>query len=495
MARAKGTRGSRWHERVTRRQFLHKTALAGAGLAAAVVGCGGGEEQAATPSAGTPAPAVLRGTELKILTWGHFVPRYDREWFDSFVQAWGDANGVRVTVDHIAAAEIRSRAVAEISAGAGHDIIQFNFPPADLEPNLLDLTDVVREAERRFGAQIPLATKSSFNPKTGVVFGLVKGWGIDAGCYRRSMWERVGLANGPTTWQELLEGGRRIKREQGVQVGLGLSPAIDSEFSSLSVLWSFGASVQDERENVVINSSRTVEAVEFMAQLFRDAMTPEVFGWTPPSNNQALVAGTASYILNPYTAYRTAQKERPEVAVDIFFRPALRGPTGVALASAGDVHVMVVPKFSRNPAAAREFLLHYLANMDQAVWYSELFELPAFPDAPLLSGDRGYPPVQGARTIRDLINAWFDNDPFRLDREERGKLGPLKDADRWTVAVGHPGPTNAAQGEVFSTFLVTQMFAKAARGELSPRDAVADAERQIVAIYRKWRERGLVGGN
>jgi multiple sugar transport system substrate-binding protein len=38
------------------------------------------------------------------------------------------------------------------------------------------------------------------------------------------------------------------------------------------------------------------------------------------------------------------------------------------------------------------------------------------------------------------------------------------------------------------------MFAKAARGELNPQQAVADAERQIKPIFDKWRSRGLVGG-
>ena len=36
-------------------------------------------------------------------------------------------------------------------------------------------------------------------------------------------------------------------------------------------------------------------------------MTPEVFSWTAASNNQLLVAGQASYILNSISAYRTAQ--------------------------------------------------------------------------------------------------------------------------------------------------------------------------------------------
>src|SRR5262245_37286125 len=82
----------------------------------------GNAAAAATPAAaaGTPAPppAVTSGgdvtpvvtvtgqqpfpdgTELKILQWSHFVPRYD-QWFDQFAKDWGTANNVKVTVDHI----------------------------------------------------------------------------------------------------------------------------------------------------------------------------------------------------------------------------------------------------------------------------------------------------------------------------------------------------------------------------------------------------------
>jgi hypothetical protein len=38
------------------------------------------------------------------------------------------------------------------------------------------------------------------------------------------------------------------------------------------------------------------------------------------------------------------------------------------------------------------------------------------------------------------------------------------------------------------------MMAAAARGQKSPKDAVADAEQQVKAIFATWRQKGLVGG-
>jgi hypothetical protein len=38
------------------------------------------------------------------------------------------------------------------------------------------------------------------------------------------------------------------------------------------------------------------------------------------------------------------------------------------------------------------------------------------------------------------------------------------------------------------------MFAKAARGELTPEQTVAATQTQVEAVFTKWRARGLVGG-
>jgi len=58
-----------------------------------------------------------------------------------------------------------------------------------------------------------------------------------------------------------------------------------------ALLWSFGGAEQDEAGNVTINSKETVEALKFMKAVYQESETPEVFTWTPPSNNQAMLAG------------------------------------------------------------------------------------------------------------------------------------------------------------------------------------------------------------
>ncbi|MDA8137629.1 MAG: extracellular solute-binding protein [Desulfobacteraceae bacterium] len=466
---------------LSRRDFIK---IAGAGVGAVATGLG--------PTIFVRKAQAADKT-LKILVWSHFVPRFDKEWFDGFAKKWGEAHGVQVTVDHISLAEIGSRTAAEIAGGQGHDLIEWISPPAQFEPSVVDMTDVNKEAEKRFGKQHPLCTKSSFNPNTKKYYSFCHGWTIDPGCYRKSLWEKVGKPEGPEKWEDLVTFGGKIKKEQAVQLGVGLSQELDSNMAARALLWSYDSSIQDAEENVIINNERTIEAVELMAKLFTESMTPEVFAWTAVSNNQALIAGKASYILNSISAYRSAQKEVPEIAKDVYFVPALKGPKGTRWSSEHVIYNYIIPNYSKNVETAKKFLLSLVENYDQAMYASELYNSPAFFDAPIPSGNRGYAAVKGAKVLRDLHNTWFDNDPFVIEGEAKGKLMVLKDAEKWSTNVGHPGPANPAIGEVFATFILPNLMANAARG-MKASLAVEQAELLIKPIFAKWRNKGLVGG-
>jgi multiple sugar transport system substrate-binding protein len=466
---------------ITRRDFV-KTS--GAGLLALSLGSTG---------LISPRRARAAGKSLKILQWAHFVPSYDNEFFDPFAKSWGEANGVDVTVDHIGLAEIAARTAAEISAGAGHDLIEWISPPSQLEPNVLDLSDINQEAQKKFGKQFDVCTMSSYNPYTNKYYGFSHGWTIDPGNYRKSLWTKVGKPDGPMNYNDLLKYGGKIKKELGIQLGIGMSQEIDSNMAARALIWSYDSSLQDAHENVVLDNPRTVEAVEYMTRLYKEAMTPEIFSWNAASNNQALIAGRASYILNSISAYRSAQEQVPEIAKDIFFVPALRGPKGTRWASEHVIYIYVIPKYSKNADTAKQFIMALLENYDKAIYYSKLYNSAAYPNTSIPAGSRGYTPVKAAKNLQDLENAWFTDDPFRLEGEAKGKLLVLKDARQWTTNVGHPGPADPAIGEVFSTFVIPNMMAQAAQG-MKPAEAVKEANTRIKAIFENWRKRGLVGG-
>ena len=470
---------------VTRREFLY---LSGAALLAA---CGpngsgatsttaGGAGPTTTGASGVPAPEetfveptqALSGS-LNILLWSHFVPAHDT-WFDPFVQAWGEQVGVEVNVDHIAVADVPAAIASEIQSGQPeHDLMQYISVQSQHEPSVVDMADLVAEAEGRYGEMLDLTRRSSLNPNTGKYYAYAPAWVPDPGDYRKSLWEAVGMPDGPRTYDDLLQGGSEIFASQDVQLGIGMSQEIDSNMAGRALLWSFGGSIQDENENVTINSQATVDAVSYMKELFEGAMTDEVFAWTAASNNQGLISGELSYILNSISAYRTSQEANPDVANDTFFSAALSGPAAQLVAS----HVMynwIVPNHAANVDAAKEFLLHYTLNYESACWHSQLYDFPAF-----------------AERVPNL-ETWVASDPF--GSQPADKLSVLSDALDWSTNVGHPGPANPATGQIFGESIIPVMYAEAARGDKTPEQAVADAETKIQAIYADWRERGLVGG-
>jgi multiple sugar transport system substrate-binding protein len=466
--------------RISRREFIKTAGIGAAGLAL-------------SPGIWRQSFAQAAGRKtLKLLQWSHFVPKYDT-WFDPFAKAWGEKHNVNVIVDHINLSDLRSTFAAEVVAGKGHDLVQFLNPPSDFEPSVLDLSDVNQEAEKRFGKQVPLCKKSSYNPDTKKFYGFCPGWTIDPGDYRKSLWKKVGKPNGPRTWEDLLVYGGKIKKELGVQAGIGMSQELDSNMAGRALLWSYNSSIQDENEQVILNNKRTIESVKYMKDLYEKALTPEVFGWTPASNNQLLIAGRASYILNSVSAYRSAQQDVPKIAKDIYFTPALKGPEGIGWASEHVIYISVIPKFAaKNADLAKQFLLDLVANYDEAIWNSELYNTPSFFNAPIPHGKRGYPPVKDAKIMRDIWRVWFNKDPFALPGEATDKLVVLENAETWATNIGHPGPANPAIGEIFSTFVIPNMYAVAAQKQKTPEEAVKQAAAQCKSIFEKWQAQGLI---
>jgi len=481
--------------RISRRQFIKAAGAAGvmAGLASGL-----------TPFRVSGAPETL-----KIEQWSHFVPSYD-EWFDAFAADWGANHSppVNVVVDHVSFASLVPDATAEVSAGAGHDLFQFISPPAAFEPNVIDHTDIVEAVEAKHGGINPLSKNSSFNPVTNKFFGFSHVFTIDPGDYLKSKWSAVGMPNGPSTWDELLQGGIAIKAkfpDIQIPVGIGYSNDIDSNMATRAILWSRGASVQDENENVVLNSAETLDALKFGKELFEKAMDPAILSWNAASNNQALNAQSTTYILNSISAYRSAQANNLPVADDIFFVPALKGPTGLQFASEHVIGVYVIWDFAAQKELAKEFLVALVDNQGPdgfaapagtstagikgAALNSKLYDTPSFIGA---AAPASVGLVNRPSEGQKWLASQFANDPFGSKPADK-LLSFFETALDWSTNVGHPGPINPAIGEVFNSFLIPAMFAKVATGDLSPEDALKQTNAKVKAVFKKWRDKGLVG--
>jgi multiple sugar transport system substrate-binding protein len=442
---------------VNRRDFLRTT-----GTGALAVGV------AAHVSRPRLARAAMK--KLRILQWVHFVPAYD-EWFNKkYVVEWGQKNDTDVTVDNIGIAGINARAAAEISAQKGHDLFLFNWPPPSVEEQTVDMKDVYQELEKKFGKPIDLAVKSTYNPKTKKYFAFSPSFTPDPVNYRQDLFGEVGMAGGPRTWDDVRVKGAEIKKKRNVPVGVGLANEIDTGMAMRTIMYAFGSHEQDAQGNLVLSSKQTLEAIKFVKALFSEAMTPEVFTWDASSNNRAMIAGTLSLALNAISITRTAEKDNPEISKKIQLTKALRGPARAI----GLEHVMQCYaswKFSENIDGAKKFLVDYGTNFDQAFRAGEFYDFPCF-----------------EKSVPDLKKL-IANDP---KAHPANKYGVLDDVLNWATNVGYPGYSTAAIDEIFSTWVLNVMFAKAASGSASPEEALREADVACKRIFAKWKEKGLV---
>jgi len=292
MSEATETRG----EGLTRSELLLR-----AGAAAAAVAIGGG---------GTPyafaGPLKYRGRFLKgdlsIVQWTHFVPKHDA-WLGAWAKTWGEQNDVQVTIDHESYTQLPALAAAEAAAQRGHDIFGFLSPPARYEDQVIDHAAIVAEIERRVGFYGDLGRRSTYNPRTGRYFGVSDGYVPAPVIWRHDLWNSIGES--PATWDHVSAAAPRLK-ELGHPIGIGQANEPDSNLALISFLMCFGSFIQDESNAVTIGSKNTVEAVQFMADLYARGEESAIFDWNPASNNQFVLSGKGSMIMNAASAIRTA---------------------------------------------------------------------------------------------------------------------------------------------------------------------------------------------
>ena len=449
------------------RSLTRSGLLRRAGVAVATIG-----------AAGIAAPFSFAGPhrytgrwlagELSIVQWAHFVPRYNA-WFRTWARAWGERNDVEVTVDLEDYTLLPGMAAAEVKRRRGHDVFGFLSPPARYEDDVIDHRAIVRQVEGAVGPYGDLGRRSTYNPRTKRYFG-VSDYHVPAPLiWRHDVWNDIG--HSPATWDHVREAAPTLK-ERGHPIGIGLADDADSNVALLSLMMCFGAFLQDETGTLAIDRENTVAAVEFMADLHRAGGESTVFEWGAASNNQFVLSGRGSLIVNAISPIRRAEDLGMPLASELWIWPVPHGPSG-RFGTGQYTNVYSVWKFARNREAAERFLADLCLASKEAVPESGFFNFPTFP---------------GACPAKQIYVAAAAN-----PRAPKGKYSILTTvAAKHTQNAGYPGHTNAAVQETLDRFLIPRMFAEVARGRISATDSVRATSTQMKAIWRKWRAAGKV---
>jgi len=433
---------------ITRRRFLQAV---GAGVAGAAA------TRLVTPWEAGAAPAQIRGSSLRILSWSHFVPAYDTA-FDKYAADWGNANGVDVRVDHISIDDLPARIASELAAGAGHDLFQMNgqIQTTLYYKHMVDVSDICDRLGKA-GGWIPMAENVAM---VGSRWYAVPEFYIPQPIeWRSDLWNQYHLKS-PTTWDNLREAAR-IGKRNGHPAGFAISHCNDANHNWRAVFYAFGVEETDPSgKQPRWDSPALREAMRFSKALWSEGMTSEVFSWDNVSDNRYLDSGVALYIHDAISAVRSVQDSDPKLYDSINVAVPGEEPMGsVRRAAVVDPAILGIWQFSPNKAAARAFLEHYGGDVKFSLTASKGYNMP-------------------------YLKGWYKKPMPALGSDP--KVASLQGWDDVALVFGYPGPATAAGSEVLSTFVLPDMLARYCHGE-SLESSITWGIGQIKSIYAKYK--------
>jgi multiple sugar transport system substrate-binding protein len=420
-------------EPMSRREFV---VTAGAGLAGIL-------------ATGIP-PARAQQREISYLCWNNFAPASDKK-LAEIGQRFTKDTGIKIRIDHIAHAQQAAKYASEVQSQAGHDLVEMRMHfPWLYEPQLVDVSDVVAELEKKHGKTLSSAQETA-NVK-GVWRAVPQYHAMFVATYREDLLKKAGLKV-PDTWEDLYTVGKELKK-MGHPVGIPIAQNYDTISTAGPVLWSLGGmEIDKDGKTVHINSPATEQMIEWYRKMFRDCMEPEVLSWDDSSNNQAMQQGKAGWIHNPVSAYIVAKQKKLPTADLINHHRSLGGPHGR--------HETDVPrhigiwKFSKNVEPAKEWIRYLIGKKevyDEYIMSGDAFNLPVYDklqDHPVLKTDPKY--------------------------------AALKPEGVQYHCYGWPAPPSDKVQLITNSFLLPNMIAKAVTGTPT-KEAVAWAENEMKKI-------------
>jgi len=225
------------------------------------------------------------------------------------------------------------------------------------------------------------------------------------------------------------------------------------------LLWAFGGKVVDEQNKVAINSRETARMLEYAKQLY-PTFIPGTLSWLDPNNNKAFLSGEISLTNNGISIY-TAAKTSPDakmqaIARDMNHAVYPTGPVGHQTLSAL-FFTCVIFKYTKYPNAAKEYLRFMMEKEQYEAWQKAS---ACFVTQPLTFYERN--PV------------WVE-DP---------KYASFKYTCRNMLPNGYAGTMGAASAGCMADFVVVNMIAEAASGNMSVKEALDKAEKRAKRYYR-----------
>jgi multiple sugar transport system substrate-binding protein len=282
--------------------------------------------------------------------------------------------------------------------------------------------------------------------------------------YRKSWFKEIGFSEFPKTWDDLRKATAALKKK-GKPYGQTLGHTFgDAPTWSYPVMWSFGGGETDASgKKVTVNSKGTIDSVKYMQALWKEGCDEGGLAWDDSNNNRAFHAGEICATLNGASIYIVAKRQKDKIKdekgeplfqdVDHAIFPLAGGAGQYPLYFANAHGIM---KYSKNQKLAKDLLTWVHKKENYEKWFQVC---------------EGY--SAAATTSWEKHPMWDKIDaPLRIFRA----------AARNTRIFGYAGPSTAKSTEVYSKYVITDMYAKAVQG-MKAEDAVKWAEGELKKIY------------
>jgi multiple sugar transport system substrate-binding protein len=402
--------------------------------------------------------APEKGARLRVLRWSRFV-QGDIDQYMKNVKKFEDKYGVRVRVDNESWEDVRPKAAVAANTGAGPDIILSTNDDANLYPEkLLDVTDLCSYLGKKYGGWYPVC-EQYLRPDGKRWIGVPLGAAGSMMVYRESALKAAGFTSFPKDTGNFLKMMKALK-DKGTPGGFALGHATgDANTWCYWLLWAFGGKVADKSNKVVLDSPETIRALEYAKELY-GTFVPGTLSWLDPNNNKAFLDQQVFVTNNGISIYYAAKNSQDpkvkELAADINHAEYPVGPVGTATAFQLFFNQMIF-KYTKYPKAAKEFI-RFMMEEDQF--------------GPWMQAGIGY--------VAHPLRAYEKNPIWTVDP----KHTPYRDVLKNTRPAGFEGKLGYASAAALGDFIVVDMFAEAASGNKSPKDAAAAAQKRAERYYK-----------
>ena len=381
--------------------------------------------------------------------------------------------GVRVQIVEFPYANLFEKELVDLTARSGaYDLVMLDdpwFPRFATQDFLTDLAPLY--AKRNLPGPGDDFVKTSLalcrHPyESGALYALPYVGNSQLFFYRKDLFEKYGLKE-PATWDDVLAAARAIhERESSGAPGGGRvhgyvmraaqgNPVV-ADF--MPIFWAFGAEMFDASGKPIVNSPEGVAALRFMLELGKYA-PPGYPSFNADEVSAHLLQGTAAMSINwPawISAFNDPARTKVLGKIEITTIPSAKSADASASGGKGSAEIgnwlIAVPRDSQNPEAAFDFL----------VWATS-------PEQMKRSALRGNPPTRRSVFTDPELLAKFPSYPAQLRSLEGSR----------------PRPRTPLWNEIENAFGV--YLSKANAGELSPEDAMNQANARIAEIVERGR--------